>query len=199
MRDYDIYALFHVIRRPGMYTGANKIDDFKRIDSFLLAYEMGSMGECDFRDKLIRQIETEYGVFMPSEGLVKQLRIAARKVNQDVYEFFLNESVQILIAESDKDGANRFVNGKRKQLIETLKELSVKIDFSWYWMFKNQIRELQDWKGTNLTSNEMSHVEKFLNEFRLIEKHIIEPIEVPKQVEKAKDELLERLREHVKQ
>lgn len=198
MRDFDIHALFHVIRKPGMYAGTNKIDDFKRIDSFLLAYEMGSMRECDFRSKLIRQIETKYGVFMPSEGLVKQLRIAARKVNQDVHAFFLNESMEILIAESDKDGANRFVNDKRMQLIEILEKLSDMIDMTWDWNFKNQIRDLQDWKGANLTLNETNHIEKLINEIRLIEKDILEPIEVPKQVERAKEELLELLKVNVK-
>ena len=75
MRDWDIIMLFHFIRRSRMYTGSSKIDgfDLKRIDSFLIGYQMGSVNECRFREKLIKHIENKYGVQLPNEGLEKQL------------------------------------------------------------------------------------------------------------------------------
>jgi len=58
LRAWDIALLFHFIHRPGMYTGSQQLDgyDYKKIDTFLMAYELGSMGECQFREALIEQI-----------------------------------------------------------------------------------------------------------------------------------------------
>ena len=99
MRDWDIQIIFHFIRRPGMYTGSFKANDYKRIDSFLIAYEMGSMNECKFRDKLIEQIQGKYNVEFPATGLLGQLRKASKAANQGIHEFFISESMEILIKE----------------------------------------------------------------------------------------------------
>lgn len=197
MRDWDIQVLFHFIRRPGMYTGSFKADDYKKIDSFLVAYEMGAMGECKFRDRLIKQIEDKYDVPFPSEGLVKQLSMASKKANQGIREFFINESMEILIAESDNDKRNSFANFKRKQLIERLDKFPEKININWVSNFSRDFREMKAWKGVNLTDEEISNTEKLIDEInKLIKDDVMGFTAVPVNIEKLKEELLEKLKEY---
>jgi len=197
MRDWDIQVLFHFIRRPGMYTGSFKANDYKNIDSFLVAYEMGSMGECKFRDRLIKQIEEKYNVPFPSEGLVKQLKIASKQANQEIRDFFINESMLILIAESDNDKRNSFVNFKRKQLIERLEKFPERININWVSNFSRDFREMKAWKGVNLNDDEMSNAEKLIDEVNeLIKEDVMKFYTVPVNIEQLKEELLEKLKEY---
>ena len=199
MRDWDIIMLFHFIRRPGMYTGSSKIDgfDFKRIDFFLIAYEMGSMNECRFREKLIKQIENKYGVQFPSEGLEKQLRRASKKAKQEIKAFFINESVEILIAESDDDNQNKFISYQRRQFIQQLEQFPKEININWVSNFSRQIRELKAWTGANLTSDEMTKSERLVDEVnQLIKSDVFKLVTVPKNIETLKGELLKKIYKH---
>lgn len=199
MRDWDIQILFHFIRKPGMYTGSSKLNDYKGIDSFLMAYEMGSMGDCDFRDRLIRRIEQKYGVKFPSGGLVKQLRIASKKANQGINDFFINESMEILIAESDKESRNIFTSYCRKQMIEQLEKFPEKININWVLNFSPIIRELQAWRGVPLTTEEMSKAEMLIEQINeMIKADVMELVNVPAPIRILKDELNEQLRKNVK-
>jgi hypothetical protein len=199
MRDWDIQVLFHFIRRPGMYTGSSKINDFKRIDIFLMAYEMGAMGECRFKEKLIKQIEDKYGVHLPSEGLVKQLRRASKKVNQEIREFFINESMEILIAESDHDNQNKFISYGRRQLIQQLEQFPKEVNINWVSNFSREIRELKAWTGANLTNEEMAKSERLVDEVnQLIKSDVMKLVNVPENIEILKKELLKKLYEHLR-
>jgi hypothetical protein len=142
-----------------MYTGSSKENDIKSIDAFLIAYELGAKFECDFRQRLINQIALKYGVQCPSEGFSKQLKIAAKKVNQNVNDFFINESLEILIAESDKEGRNSFVNGIREGMIEQLESLPRRINMDWVTNFMMRVRESKEWTGVNLTIEEKRRAE----------------------------------------
>ena len=75
MRDWDIEMLYHFISRPGMYTGETEERGYKGIDKFLMAYELGSKGECNFRSEVSNLILSKYNVPMPSSGLIEQLKI----------------------------------------------------------------------------------------------------------------------------
>jgi len=155
------------------------------------------MGECKFRNRLIKQIEYKYNVPFPSEGLVKQLRIASKQANQEVREFFLNESMGILIAESDNDKRNSFVNFKRKQLIERLEDFPKIININWVYNFSREFRELKAWKGVNLTSEEMRNSEKLVDEIKeVIKDDVMEFTAVPVHIANLREELLEMLKEY---
>ena len=178
-----------------MYTGSTKENDYKSIDSFLMAYEMGAEFECDFRQRLIRQLAVKYGVECPSEGFSKQLKLASKKANQEIKEFFINESMEILIAESDKENRNGFVNYSRKQMIEQPEKFPEKINIIWVSNFARGIRELKEWKGVNLTIEERSNAEMLIEQINdLIKADVMEPVTVPAQVKFLKDELLKYLR-----
>lgn len=177
-----------------MYTGSFKANDYKRIDSFLVAYEMGSMGQCNFRDRLINQIKDKYNVPFPSEGLVKQLRIASKLANQEIREFFINESMAILISESDHEKRNFFVNFKREQLIERLEKFPERININWVSNYSREIREIKAWKGANLTNAEISKSERLIDEINeLIKEKVFEYHCVPIHIQKLKEELLKKL------
>lgn len=198
MRDWDIQVLFHFIRRPGMYTGSFKANDYKSIDSFLIAYEMGAMGECKFRARLIKQIEDKYNVQFPSEGLVKQLRTASKIANQEIREFFINESMEILIAASDQNNQTRFVNYKRKQLVNRLEQFPEKININWVSNFSREIRELKAWKGINLTNDEMNRSERLIDDINLLIKDdVMKLVEVTNHINGLKSELLGILKTYI--
>jgi hypothetical protein len=199
MRDWDIPALFHFIRRPSMYTGSSMENDYKSIDLFLFAYEMGAKGECDFRERLINQLVAKYGVQCPSEGFSKQLELASEKSNQDIKEIFINESLEILIAESDKENRNIFANYCRKQMIEQLEKFPEKINSNWVSNFSPIIRELQAWRGVQLTTEEMSKAEILIEQINeLIKAKVTELVSVPVPIRILKDELNEQLKRNVK-
>lgn len=199
MRDQDLPILFHFIRRPEMYTGASKANDYKRIDTFLIAYEMGSMRECQFRDRLIKQIEDKYNVPFPSEGLGKQLRIASKKANQEIRAFFIAESTQILIAASDQGGHNKFVNQSRKRLIERLEQFPEAININWIFNFSTTTRELKAWTGVNLTTAEMNTLDRLIDEVNQLIKHdVMEEAPVPEDMQALKDELLGMLKKQLR-
>ncbi|MCC6723608.1 MAG: hypothetical protein IT258_03805 [Saprospiraceae bacterium] len=199
MRDWDLQVLFHFIRRTGMYTGASIDKDHKSIDLFLMAYEMGAMGECDFRQRLINQLASKYGVQCLSDGFPKQLEIASSRANQSIKDFFINESEEILIAESDKANQNRFVNHRRRKMIEQLEKFPEKININWVSNFATGVRELKDWKGVNLTIEELNKAEVLIEKTNeLIAPLMMELVTVPAQITILKDELIELLRKNVK-
>ena len=164
LSDWDLQILFHFIRRPEMYTGATSTDDYKRVDQFLMAYELGTKGECRFRETLIEQVENKYNIPFPAEGLNKQLSEAAKKSKQKIQELFVNESLSILIEASDANNGNRFVNIMRKKLIDRLRNLPEEINISWGLNFSRILKELKDWKGVNLQTNEISLATSVLEE-----------------------------------
>lgn len=149
-----------------MYLGFYDADEYKKMDAFLIAYELGAMGECRFRDKLIEQIERKYGVPCPAEGLAKLLEIASKKTGQDLDAFFTDESMELLVMESDQANSNRFINYKRKQLIEMLEAFPEKVDLIWVSNFSREIMELKAWKGVNLTEAEMSESEEIIKKLK---------------------------------
>ena len=196
MRDWDIIMLFHFIRRSRMYTGSSKIDgfDLKRIDSFLIGYQMGSVNECRFREKLIKHIENKYGVQLPNEGLEKQLIRASKKAKQEIEAFFINESIKILIAESDHNNQNKFIIYKRRQLIQQLEQFPKEININWVSDFSREIRELKAWTGANLTNDEMTKSERLVEEVnQLIKSDVFKLVAVPEDIEMLKEELLDKL------
>ncbi|MEZ4911189.1 MAG: hypothetical protein R2774_10050 [Saprospiraceae bacterium] len=199
MRDWDIQIIFHFIRRPGMYTGSFKANDYKRIDSFLIAYEMGSMNECKFRDKLIEQIQGKYNVAFPATGLLGQLRKASKAANQGIHEFFISESMEILIKESDQDNKNKFVNYKRKELINRLEQFPSEIDYNWVFNFANVFNELKAWKGVNLINEENILAQSLIDGInQLIKDRFLELVKVPNQLKSIKEILLTLLKENVR-
>ncbi|MBK9378389.1 MAG: hypothetical protein IPM86_09200 [Saprospiraceae bacterium] len=199
MRDWDIQIIFHFIRRPGMYTGSFKANDYKRIDSFLIAYEMGSMNECKFRDKLIEQIQGKYNVEFPATGLLGQLRRASKAANQGIHEFFISESMEILIKESDQDNKNKFVNYKRKELINRLEQFPSEIDYNWVFNFANVFNELKAWKGVNLINEENILAQSLIDGInQLLKDRFLELVKVPKQLKSIKEILLTLLKENVR-
>ncbi len=182
-----------------MYTGSSKVIDFKRIDTFLLAYEMGSMHECGFREKLIKQIADKYGVQLLSEGFANQIKSASRKVKQKTEEFFLHESLQILVSESDNNNQNKFVRYCRKQLVQQLEQFPKEININWISNFSRNIRELKAWTGVNLTDDEMATSEKLIDKVnQLIKPDLMRLVAVPKKIEILKDELLHKINEQMR-
>jgi hypothetical protein len=182
-----------------MYTGSSKENDYKSIDLFLMAYEMGAKGECDFRQRLINQLVLKYGVQCPSEGFPKQLEIASKKANQKINEFFINESMEILIAESDNENRNGFINYSRKQLIEQLENFPEKINIFWPANFSKQLNELKAWKGVNLTIEEMNKAEMLIEQINeMIKADVMELVNVPAPIRILKDGLKEQLKRNVK-
>ncbi len=199
MRDWDIQVIFHFIRRPGMYTGSYKANDYKRIDSFLIAYEIGSMYECKFKDKLIKQIHNKYNIDFPSTGLVGQLRKASKVAKQGVHDFFINEAMEILITESDQENRNRFVNYNRKELIKRLEQFPLEINSNWVFNFTTVLNELEAWKGVNLTNEENILSHSLIDGINLILKDkYLELVRVPEQFTSIKEKLLSLLRENVR-
>ncbi len=177
-----------------MYVGSYEENDYKKIDAFLMAYEMGSMRQCEFRNRLIRQIEDKHGVKIPSEGLAMQLSIASKQANQEIQEFFIAESMEILIAESDQNNKNRFINYNRKELIKQLTQFSETISSIWVLIFSQAIREIKAWKGANLTNEEISDSERLIDEINhLIKNNVMESVVVPESIKVLKDKLLEKL------
>ncbi len=182
-----------------MYTGSLKVDDYKKIDAFLIAYEIGSMGVCKFREKLIRQIKEKYDVQCPSEGLAKQLRRASRKAKQEISDFFVNESLKILVAESDNNNQNKFISYKRKQLVVQLEQLSKEISIRWVSNFSREIRDLKAWTGVNLTNDEITRAEKIVDVInQLIKDDVMKLVVVPEHIEILKIELIKKLNAHMR-
>ena len=199
MRDWDIEIIFHQLIEPGLSLIDARPDDFKKIDSFLTAYEMGAMGECKFRGALVKNIADKYGVPYTIDGLLKQLQKASKKAGQEISEFLKNESMEILVAASDKDNRNAFVNIKRKQMIAHIEGFPEKINIMWVANLSMYIRAVQEWKGVNLTEEELTQSVRLRDEInQVIGRDIMALTAVPKHIVQLKDELLGKLKEYVK-
>lgn len=178
-----------------MYTGAKKIDDYSRVDIFLIAYELGSNFECNFRQSLIRHIEEKYGTPIPSKGLNEQIRLAAKKSKQSKNQLFLKESLLILINESDSDNKARFANHTREEMINWLKNFPDKINIFWLKKFKDCYREIQEWKGVQLTTVEMNLAVKLINYIEdLIKDDVTKLKDVPESIQLLNIELASALK-----
>ncbi len=154
MRDWDLEFLMHFLSRPGMYTGSNTDDGYKGIDKFLVAYEMGAMGECTFRQQLSEQLGIKYGIPMPAMGLEEQLKLVSGKANKTWQEIFVRESQAILIRESDELGDFRYARIIRRKLLQELKRIIEEQTFlviNWYAVE----RQIKEWKGENLIEEEL--------------------------------------------
>lgn len=198
MRDWDIRFLFHFIRRPRMYTGSLKENDYKSVDSFLIAYELGSMGECRFREQFTKKIKDKYGDQISNDGLAKLLREASKKGKREIGEFFFNESMEILIAESDNKNQSKFINLGRRQLIQLLEQLPKEININWVSNFSKEIIELKAWAGKNLTNEEITNSERLIGEIRqLIKRDVMKLVAVPENINKQKEELLNSLNKYL--
>jgi hypothetical protein len=140
-----------------MYTGSQQLDgyDYKKIDTFLIAYELGSMGECQFREALLEQIWKIYDVPNPSEGFIAQLDAAARKANKSIKDIFIDEAVAVLVKESDQIGSNMFATYVRSQLIKRLENFPHEINLNWVLNFSNDLKGLANWPGIGLTDKEL--------------------------------------------
>lgn len=155
MRPLDIALIFPFIHRPGLFIGGQLGDfDASKMDNFLLAYELGSMNKCQFRQKLIQQIQDKYDTAIPPLGFEEQLKGASRKANKNAKEIFIEESTEILVNESDRIGNNIYVNFIRNELIDMLNKFPEEINVNWIINFKHTLSRLQNWPGKGLTVHE---------------------------------------------
>ncbi|WP_020538880.1 hypothetical protein [Lewinella cohaerens] len=152
MRDWDLEVFAALLKRPGLYMGAN---DWSQVESFIRAYELGAHWECNFMNLLTSQIKDKYGVSMPSTGLIEQLKIVSKTTDQTWEELFVKETKEILILESDRNNQNRFQKIIRNKILAYFKDVSELID-SAYFMNLNQINsQIDDWYGENLSPEEI--------------------------------------------
>ena len=194
MRDADILFLFHFIRRPGMYTASNKANDLKAISLFLFAYETGSDYKCQFLNKLIPAIQEKYNIPISSRGLADLLKKGAKKAKQRPQAFFMNESMEILIRESDKENRNRFINLVRKSLIKELEELPEKINLLWVSKLSKSIKDLEAWAGVNLTEEEATLLQSLVDELNhLIKQDLWKHTVVPDKIFELRGKLLKNM------
>lgn len=165
MRAWDIALLFHFIHRPGMYIGSQQADDYdyKKIDFFLIVYELGSMGQCQFREALIKQIWVNYGIPNPSEGFVAQLEAAAKIANKRIKDIFIDESVDVLVKESDQGGSNIFATYVRTNLIKRLENFPDEINYNWVINFSGELKTLVNWPGIGLTDKELELAKELID------------------------------------
>jgi len=149
-----------------MYTGSKQLDgyDYEKIDLFLMAYELGSMGECNFREALIKQIWQNYDVPNPSEGFVAQLDAAARKANKSIKDLFITEAVDVLVKVSDQVGSNMFATYIRSQLIKKLENFPNEINVNWVLNFSTDLKRLANWPGIGLTDKELELANELIDD-----------------------------------
>lgn len=104
---------------------------------------------------LTNQINHKYGISMPGEGLIKQLKIVTKKENVKWHELFISETKELLLNESDKKGQYRFKQIIEKKILKYFDEIPKYID-SAYFINLNQInRQIDDWHGVNLPLNQI--------------------------------------------
>lgn len=164
MRDWDLQFFNHFIKRPGMYT---RQDNNEGIDNFLIAYELGSERMCAFRHQLSEQVKNNYGIAMPSEGLIEQIKMVANAINRDWFELFKEESQKLLCVESDEKGEARFASILRESFYQFLKEIPTEIDIAWGINWNQVYRQVKEWPGVNLTTQELRLIEEIRSEIDL--------------------------------
>jgi len=152
MRDYDLEIYSTLLKRPGLCLGTN---DWKEVENFIRAYELGSKWECDFMNLLTDQLRIRYGVAMPSEGLIKQIQLIATEENRNWEDLFVAETNELLIKESDGDGKFRFKKILEEKVLKYFDEIPDHIGVT-YFINLNQInRQLDDWDGESLAPNQI--------------------------------------------
>ncbi|MFT4667641.1 MAG: hypothetical protein ACI8YQ_004418 [Polaribacter sp.] len=152
MRAWDLEIYSGLLKRPELYMGTN---DWNEVENFIRAYELGSKWECDFMNLLTNQINDKYGVSMPASGLIAQLKIVSKSLNQNWEELFIEETEAILTNESDKENRNRFQKMLRTKILKYFQMVPETIGGS-YFMNLNQInRQIDDWNGENLSKKEI--------------------------------------------
>ncbi len=154
MRNYDLEILSHFLKRPGMYTGEHLANNNRNVDKFLMAYDLGANGECNFREKLSAKIVQKFGIHMPSEGLIKQFELAANQLNIDWFELFVKEGNEILSEESEKNGKSRFAKILRDKFLKYLEEIPSEINVNWTVNWNSKVNQMTGWEGKNLSSDE---------------------------------------------
>jgi hypothetical protein len=164
MRDWDLQFLAHFIKRPGIYTRKNNNEG---IDNFLIAYELGSERMCTFRHQLSEQVKNNYGIAMPAEGLIEQIKMVAKEINRDWFELFKEESQKLLCVESDGKGKARFASILRESFYQFLKEIPTEIDIAWGINWNQIYRQVKEWTGVNLTNQELRLIEEIRSEIDL--------------------------------
>ncbi len=153
MRDYDILLLTHMVQRPGVYTGQS---NYTGVDRFLIAYEMGSQGACDFIGPLSNALFEKYQIPIPSEGIIKQCTLVADQLGITWEELFVKESEDILISESDKDGRSRYAHLIRYEILKLLEEIPEFADINLWLNLKRISKLINVWKGVNIKKEEQT-------------------------------------------
>ena len=172
MRDWDLEVYSALLKRPSLCMGSN---DWNKVEEFIRAYELGSKWECNFMDLLTNQIKDNYGVSMPTRGLIAQMKIASLNVGMNWESFFVEEAQSVLIKASDEDHDYRFRRILRNKILKYFQEVPELIDCS-YFINLNQInRQAEDWHGENLSPEEIELLKGVLEELRReISNHEIE-------------------------
>jgi hypothetical protein len=155
MRDWDLEVFAALLKRPGLYMGTN---DWNEVERFIRAYELGANWKCDFMYLLTNQVDDKYGVSMPPKGLIEQLKIASKTIDQTWEELFVKETKEILIIESDKNNKNRFQKILRNKILAYFKEVPELIDSAYFGNLIQINRQIDDWPGKNLSEEEINLV-----------------------------------------
>lgn len=151
MRDFDLAVFVSLLKRPGMYLGKGGLAD---IEPFLMAYELGSKHECNFHHLLSAHVEEKYGVAMPSEGLVAQIKQAAGST-MPWEDFFRKESQEVLLKESDQNGQNRFQKLLRRKIRDYFAVLPDQISATYYMNLNSLHTLIEEWTGVHLSTVEI--------------------------------------------
>ena len=138
-----------------MYTGETEERGYKGIDKFLMAYELGSKGECNFRSEVSNLILSKYNVPMPSSGLIEQLKIAADLENIDWIDLFKELGEQIIIQHSDKNKEFKYRKLLRNKILKLLDKQNIEEVLINFHQFERQTTE---WKGVNLDEDEINQL-----------------------------------------
>ena len=170
MSDWDLELLCSFIKRPGMYIGDLEL---KKVDLFLMAYEIGTQNKCNFRSKLIEHIFDKYqsnkniSELKDNQSigtLAKQITVLSNQIDLNWKDVFQNEGFEILVQESDQNGRNRYARILRRNLKKVLESIVNNNEMQWaigYYQINKQVKE---WRGKNLTSIEVQFVDKIQKE-----------------------------------
>ena len=93
LREDDVKLLWPFILRIEMYVGQ---ESEERISSFLVGYEMGTAGKCEFIKYLSESIKNDYQIDAKATGWIGQIYKAAEKIQMDWIAIFKMQSIKIL-------------------------------------------------------------------------------------------------------
>jgi len=125
-----------------------------------MAYELGSQGQCNFRNQISKLILEKYGIPMPASGLVEQLKSASKIDNIEWIELFKELGEQILIEHSDKNEAFRYRKLLRNKILKLTQNGNIEEVLLSYYQIERQVKE---WKGINLDNDEIDQIQNIMN------------------------------------